>query len=321
MKYVETVLGPVESSNIGVALMHEHIVASGAGVPENYPELYAESFYETAMADLKNIKANGIDTIVDAAPYDLGRDPKTLHALAGNTGVNIIACTGFFMDLSPFLGTYTADQLARCMIKDLAKGMGGTSIKAGMIKGVMDNEGPTKGRELQHRAAAIASNETGAPVFMHTLPQKETARYQLAFLKAEGIRMERVKVDHCLETTDLDYIRWIADQGVWLGVERLPRIALPGDYGVATETRIRMVKQMIDAGLADRMMLSHDFSSTSTLWDTKSYEERVYVDSLIPGRWLFIQNYAMKRLLEMGVDEKTLDKIYKENPRRFFEGC
>ena len=198
--------------------------------PENYPELYVDGYYEMALRDLKALKDNGIDTIVDTAPFDLGRDYKTLHSLAQDSGMNIIATTGFFLDLSPMLGTYNADQLARCMVKDLTKGMGGTTIKAGMIKAVMDMEGPTKGRELQHRAAAIASNETGRPVFMHTLAFKETARHQLGFLKAEGINMDRVKVDHCLETTDIDYIKWIADQGVWLGVERLPRIALAGDY-------------------------------------------------------------------------------------------
>ena len=82
-----------------------------------------------------------------------------------------------------------------------------------------------------------------------------------------------------------------------------------------------MVKTMIDAGLSDRMLLSHDFASTSTLWDTKSQEERDYVDSLIPGRWLFIKDYVSKRLLELGVDQGVLNKIFTENPRRFFEGC
>ncbi len=321
MKYVQTVTGPLETSKIGFSLMHEHVVASAAGIPENYPELYVKGYYEKALKDLKDLKANGIELIVDTAPYDLGRDPRTLKELAEKSGMNIVATTGFFMDLSPMLGNYTPDDLAACMIKDLKKGMSGTDIKAGMIKGVMDMEGPTKGREIQHRAAAIASNETGTPVFMHTLAFKQTARFQLEFLKAEGIDMNRVKVDHCLETTDLDYIKWIADQGVWLGVERLPCLHLPHEHGVATETRIKMVKQMIDAGMADQMLLSHDTGVLSTMWNTKSPEELEFIESLAPQHWLFIKDYVIVKLLEMGVDETVLNKICYENPRRFFEGC
>ena len=35
MKTVNTVLGPLETSKIGFALMHDHILASIGGVPAN----------------------------------------------------------------------------------------------------------------------------------------------------------------------------------------------------------------------------------------------------------------------------------------------
>ncbi len=322
MNSIETVCGPVAVDKLGFTLMHEHVIASNAGIPENYPQMYRRDYIDFLTKDLAALKQNQIDTIVDATPYDLGRDPKRLKPLSEATGVNIICCTGFFFQLNPSYGKWTPEQIARLQIDDLTKGMAGTDIKAGMIKAVMDAEGPTPGRRLLHHAAGIASKETGAPIFLHSNPLFETGRYQLALLKEAGADVRRIKLDHMLETTDMDYIQWAYDQGVWLGCERLPRVVAPGDaYGTGTDARIRTLKAMIDAGMADRMILSHDFSGITPIFDTLKPHERDAFDEQIPGRWLFIKDCVFPRLVEMGVDSDVLYRMNTVNPRRFLEGC
>lgn len=321
MGTVQTVTGPIESTRLGFTLMHEHLVSSQTGIPENYPQLYREDAYGQVLRDLAQMKENGISTVVEATPFDLGRDAPMLRRVAAKSGVNIIACTGFFMEPAPMLGSYSAAAFARLFIDDATKGIAGTDIKAGIIKTAMDKEGPTPGRQLIHRAVAIAARETGLPVMLHSYPQEEMGRHQLRFMREEGLDLSRVKVDHCLETTDMDYLRWLYDQGCWLGVDRLPIITGAGNYCVATETRIKTMHRMLEAGFADRMLLSHDFMSTSTYFDHQATPEaQQYIDGLNPHRFMFLQKVAFPQLEAWGVSHDLLMKIVTENPRRFFDG-
>lgn len=320
MRKIQTVCGEVSTDTITGALVHEHVLASAAGIPENYPQLFGADFMYRAKKQLLAIKENGINTIVDASPYDLGRDPKRLQELSQQTGVQIICTTGMFFDLTGSFGRFGEDRIAQLMIDDLTCGMAGTQIRAGVIKAVMDRECDTPGRILQHHAAANASCETGCPIFLHSASELETGRYQIPRLLEAGAKPEKIRIDHILDTTNMEYISWLYDQGVWLGADRLPRIRFAHEHFVSTQARLKTVKAMIDAGMADRMLFSHDAGAVSTLWDTVDEQTLQFVrDEVIPDGWLYIQNHAVPALIEMGVDEGVLHQILFENPRRFFE--
>lgn len=318
---VQTVRGSISVDELGFCLMHEHVLASAAGIPENYPQMYQKDWLQSLVGDLKSLKENGVSTIVDASPFDLGRDPKRLKLAAEQADINIICCSGFFFELNACLGNWTEEQIAQMQIDDLTKGIGDTGIRAGLIKAIMDQEGATPGRRFLHHAAGMASIETGIPVFLHSNPLYETGRDQIRLLREVGVDPAMIKLDHILETTNMDYIKWCYDQGVWLGCERIPRVVIPGDpYGVQVETRIKTAKAMIDAGMADRMIFSHDFSGITPVFDTLNPKDRAEFDTQIPGRWLYLKNSFFPRLVEMGVDASVLHQTNVENPRRFFAG-
>ena len=44
MSVVNTVLGPIDTSNLGFTLMHEHVMCQ-AFVADNYPELFGNQLY------------------------------------------------------------------------------------------------------------------------------------------------------------------------------------------------------------------------------------------------------------------------------------
>ena len=46
MSTVNSVLGPIDTANLGFTLMHEHLINSSAGVPREYPELLRRGFME-----------------------------------------------------------------------------------------------------------------------------------------------------------------------------------------------------------------------------------------------------------------------------------
>ena len=80
MTTVNCVLGPVDTADLGFTLMHEHLINSSAGIPQNYPELLRRGFMERVpnfmdriVTALTQAKEEGIDTIVDATTFDMGR--------------------------------------------------------------------------------------------------------------------------------------------------------------------------------------------------------------------------------------------------------
>lgn len=320
MKTVQTVLGPVATDQLGSVLMHEHICTSSMGVGTHYPQLYAADYEQRILRDLETMRDNGITTVVDASPVCLGRDVRVLERVSRQTGVHIIATTGWWGCEPPYVGPTTAEQWARCFADDITKGCDSTDIKAGILKAAMDKEGPTEWKKKIHYAVGLAHLETGAKIMLHTYCPTETPRFQLQFLKDVGVDMNHVVVDHIPETTDLDFVKWIYDQGVWLGMDRLPIVQLPGSYAVATDTRIKFIKTMLDAGMGDRMLFSHDFMSTSTLYDNQPEDVQAYVAAQCPDRFLFLKNYIFPKLGEMGVDPEALWQMTIDHPRAFFEG-
>ena len=320
MKTVETVGGAVATDQLHSVLMHEHICTSSMGIATHYPQFYVSDYEERIIRDLNTMKENGIMTVVDATPVCLGRDVRVLKRVSEVTGVNIIATTGWWGGEPPYVGPTTAEQWAQCFVDDLTIGCDGTDIKAGILKAAMDKEGPTEWKVKTHRAVGMAQKETGKKIMLHTYCPTETPRYQLQILKECGVDMNNVVVGHIPETTDLDFVKWIYDQGVWLGIDRLPIVLLPGSYAVATDTRIKFIKTMLDAGMGDRMLFSHDFMSTSTLFDAQTPEILDFVAQQCPDRFLFIKKHVFPKLAEMGVDPEYLWNLTIENPRRFFEG-
>ncbi len=320
MKTVQTVTGKVNTDRLGSVLMHEHIYSSSMGIALSYPQLYFEGTEEKIERDLIELKEGGISTVVDATPVGLGRDVKGLKRASEKTGVNIIATTGWWGVEPPYAGPIPEDKWAQAFIDDIQKGCDGTDIRAGILKAAMDKEGPTPWNIKTHHAAGIASKQTGAKIMLHTYCPTETPRHQLRLLKEVGVDMNNVAVDHIPETTDLDFVKWIYDQGVWLGIDRLPIISLPGEYAVAAETRIRFIKVMLDAGMGDRMLFSHDIFSMSTLFDWQPEDVKKEIALICPEKFLYIKKIVFGKLADMGVDPDYLWNLTIDNPRRFFEG-
>lgn len=320
MKTVMTVTGEMSTEKLGSVLMHEHLITSCVGVALNYPQLYREDYEERVLRDLKAAKAGDIDTIVDATPITLGRDVKGLKRVSELSGVNVICTSGWWGQPLPYAGPIPEEKWAQAFIDDVKIGCDGTDIKAGILKAAMDKEGCTPWNTLAHHAVGLAQVETGVKVMLHTYCPMETPRHQLRLLKEVGVDMNDVAVDHIPETTDLDFVKWIYDQGVWLGIDRMPILSFPGEYAVATETRIKFIKAMLDAGMGDRMLFSHDINSCSTLFDYQPEDIQKEISSKCPQQYLFIKEVVFRKLEEMGVDYDYLWNLTIENPRKFFEG-
>jgi len=78
MPKIQTVRGPIDSAQLGVTLMHEHVFVLDTEILQNYPEEWGDEEQRVAGAidRLNELKSRGVDTIVDLTVTGLGRcDP------------------------------------------------------------------------------------------------------------------------------------------------------------------------------------------------------------------------------------------------------
>ncbi len=314
MTIINSVLGPLDTASLGVTLMHEHILSSSAGIPQDYPELLDGDYMDRIVDGLNKAKAGGINTIVDATTLDLGRDVRVLFEASRRSGINIIACTGWWMEKPRFLSGFLIDRFAQGFIRDIREGISGTSIKAGILKGASDIAGVTPDQEKVLRAVARAHLETGVPIMLHSYSPGQVGRRQLAILKEEGVDLRRVKMDHSNDTTDLEYLMWILEQGCYLGLDRYP------GENASPLARTRTLKALIDAGYAGRLCLSHDWSLARYTADDSPIGSPGKREKRNPHGYLYIENVVFPQLREMGVSEKAIGRLLVDSPRNFFEG-
>ncbi len=258
MSSINSVLGSLDTKNLGFTLMHEHVMSQGF-VARDYPELLGERFLDRIVDGIAAARQGGVATIVDATTFDLGRDVAVLAEVSRKTNVNIIACTGWWMNLPQYLAGTSPDLYADLFVREIQEGIAGTGIKAGILKSAADFGGVTATGEIMLRAVARAHLRTQVPIMLHSYAPEQVAKRQLAILKEEGVDLNRVAVDHVNDTQDLEYLYWLLEQGCYLGMDRYPGLNL------SSPARTETMKRLIDAGWVDHLLPSHDFGLVTPL--------------------------------------------------------
>src|SRR3984893_18516112 len=257
MASVETVAGRIGGEDLGLTLIHEHFFSSDEAVTIQWPHVRdRDREYELALESAEAVKRHGVKTVVEPTAMLLGRDIPALQRLAGDTGLQIVACTGIYTyDYLPqFLLNRDADFIAGLFVHDIEQGMQGTDARAAFIKCAADEPGVNERIEKVHRAAARASLQTGAPIMAHSRPASGTGPRQGEIFLEEGVDPEKIQIAHTGDTDDLDYIERLLATGVYIGLDR---------YGIdlflPTDRRNATVSELLRRGYAERMFISQDF--------------------------------------------------------------
>ena len=316
MDKINSVLGEISPEQLGFTLMHEHVMISASGLYTSHPDLLGQDREARAIESLKNAKAAGIDSIVDATTFDLGRNADLLKHVSKESGVNIINVTGWWLDVPRFLQGVSVDQMAKEFVQDIEQGFRGTDIKAGILKCAADSDGVTEHLEVMARAVSRAHVATGLPMMVHSFPTGQIGRQQIKIFKEEGVDLTRVKIDHSNDTTDIEYLKWLLDQGCYLGMDRYP-----GKL-VSPQMRTVTLKKLIDAGYGDRLCPSHDCicltvmkaNADGSMPTEHEYERRNR------DKYLYIHRQVIPDLLQLGVTDVQINQLFVENPKRFFAG-
>lgn len=317
---VQTVLGPLDASKLGVTLPHEHI-ADGPDVLNRWPKAWGgrAEFVSKAVEKLKLVKAAGVSTIVDLTTYDVGRDIRFLEEVSRKSGLNTIACTGqrFFPPQDPHVSmpARTIAGLTEFFVKEIGQGIDGTAIKAGVIKiGIITNR-PTALEETGLRAAAKASKATGVPIRTHTDAVHRAGESHAAILEDEGVDPARVSFDHSDGSGEMDYFLGLVKRGYSLGMDHVHR-GTAANSQPSFERRAECIKLLIDAGFSGKIFLSQDAEFGGFLLPQGSRNWREKID---PAEgMLFATQRLIPHLKKIGVSDRDIHTMTVENPRSFF---
>src|SRR5229473_4077873 len=163
MTKIETVRGPIDSSQLGTTLMHEHVFVLDTEILQNYPEEWGqeEKRISDAVARLNELKARGVDAIVDLTVIGLGRYIPRIQRIAEQTQIQIIVAAGIYTycDL-PFFFHYRGpgtvlggpELITEMFVRDIETGIADTGVRAGILKCATDEPGITPGVERILRA-------------------------------------------------------------------------------------------------------------------------------------------------------------------------
>jgi phosphotriesterase-related protein len=313
---VETVRGPVDISALGRTLMHEHVFVLQPEALQNFGHVWGSRYWDEdvrvadAIEKLRAVRAAGIETIVDATAYGLGRFVPRLQRINAEVDLNLIVATGVyaFLELPNFLGYRGVDAIVELFVRELREGIDDTGVKAAFIKCAVERHGIVGDIPRVLAAVSAAAVETGAPVMVHTNADAKTGVPVLEALTSAGVEPSRIVIAHAGDSNDLGYLRAIADTGAWLGCDRFNIEHFNPD-----ERRIETLVRLLAEGYGDRVHLSHDAACfiDFMVGDPAFAEER--------PDYLHISTKVLPALRSAGVTDNQIDEMMIVNPRRFFD--
>ena len=331
-----TVNGPIEPHQLGVTLMHEHLLFTclmwflegnhrGLGsdsyvpvTPHNaallreFPYRSRDNLINTdwrlSAQEIRRFKMALGRSVVDSSNLGLGRDVWGLRKIADDVGINIISGTGYYVDHAHpwYVDSMTAEELAEGMIGDITTGADGTDIRCGIIGEIGTSDPVTHNEWKVLEAAAITHHATGAAIQIHALHEQRLMPSILEFLiEDHGVHPSRVIAGHLdLCTDDRPYLEEIAGYDTFLELDDWGHPCPTDGVYVSDEDRMSTVEWMVEDGLGDKLLFAHDIGLKARLSSFGG-----------PG-WDHIMNVILPSLRQRGMPVDTLYGAVIDNPAR-----
>jgi phosphotriesterase-related protein len=290
---VDTVLGPVAAADLGVTLVHEHLLvdtrteaqkADGHGSEplalHNYylsrrnddnPYCLVLDSVSEAADELRHFSAAGGGTVVEVTPICLGRQPSRLTEVSRASGVRIVMGGGFYEHAyhDARVHDWPVERLADLIVTDCVEGVveqPGTAVKAGVIGEVGLGWPMAECERKALVAAAHAQARTGKALIIHPGRHPDAPREALEVAMGAGADPARVMMSHLDRTLDDPAaVADLAKRGAFVSFDLFGHessfypysaFAMPNDA-----MRLKLVRAVADLGYADHVVVSQDIYS------------------------------------------------------------
>lgn len=315
MNTVMTVTGPVPAQSLGFCQCHEHLAIRRGVSCEVSPVLLIDDGAKSAAEALELVRRGG-GTVVDAQPGGCGRMEQVLLQISRETGLNIIASTGFhklcFYPGQHWLYERDRDELAEIFTNELTQGMytdtdtefhpDRCSSRAGIVKMALDKENLSPVYRKLFSAGAAAALVSGAPAMVH-IEQDSDPLELFRFLISLGLPPDQMIFCHMDRAVpDLSIHRQLLGEGVFLEYDTIGRFKYHSD-----QRELAIFQDMLEAGFENQLLFSLD----TTRARLKSYDpQAVGLDYLLTT--------FVPMMLEQGITREQIEKISHHNFVRVF---
>lgn len=300
---LNTILGQIDAEESFVWDAHVHLWGSPYHSVSD-PDLILKD-EAASTEELKRFYAAGGNIVAEFSTYDFGRDWSVLRRISKNTGVHIIAGSGFYRSegLESLLASKTKKEWVGYVTNECLNGEEKTGAKPSFLKWSTSFCDITEAEKESGSIIAEVHNETGLPVVTHT--QRGTmVKEQIQFLKNNGVDFSKLLISHIDMRTDLcaDSFLEVLDTGAHVSIDQLGK----PKYG-NEETKINIILELCNRGYSDQILLATDIGRKSNF--------KVLGGS--PGIE-HIPAVAMGMLRDAGCSEALLKKLVSINPTLFY---
>jgi phosphotriesterase-related protein len=340
---VMTVTGEIDAGELGVTLMHEHLLndcsscwnppgpedVEGLEIAEspvrmeylgrlrNDPFLSRDNCrlddVDTAIAEASRFTTAGGRTIVEQTCAGIGRDPRGLVRIARETELNIVMGCGFYLEPShpDTVRGMSAEAVAEHIEREIRDGIDG--VRPGIIGEIGVSAAFTAVEEKVLRGAARAQARTGLPLSVHLPGWERHGHRVLDVAGEEGADSHVTVLCHMNPSLDdVSYQHSLADRGAWLEYDMVGLEYYFADQDAqspADEDNARAVAALVRAGYRDRLLLSGDVFIKTMLVRYGGYG----YDHLLTS--------FPARLMRHGLSPLDVERLLVHNPAAVFRAA
>ena len=306
---VNTVLGQKSHETLGITDAHNHVwIGATPGADAAAPVL---DQFDLIRNELLSYRAAGGGTLLDCQPGGCGRDINQLIRLSKESGVNIIASTGFhrrkYYPADYWLFGAQTSKIADHLIAECRVGLeeySGNKEKprAGFIKIALEADWKDT-PQAAVEAAAAAACETGMLLEIHT-ERGQLAEKAVLYFTDQGVAPHQLVLCHIDKRPDYSLHAELSRFGVLLEYDTFFRPKYQPELNVWP-----LILTMVNAGLSDHIALATDMAEAEMY---KSIANGPGLASL-PGS-------IQTRLDQMGIPLKSIQQMLGENIARRLAG-
>lgn len=337
---VMTVNGPIPAADMGVTLMHEHLLNDCRcwwNAPKEkerqhlaHAKVHAGILGELRMDPFVNLHNCGLDdpqltiaellpfkkaggrTVVDPTCRGIGRDPRKLREISAATGLHIVMGSGYYLQKShpAPLKSMSKTDVADELVREALEGVDGTDAKIGLIGEIGVSSDFTPDEEKSLRGAAQAQARTKLPIMVHLPAWFRLGGRVLDIIAEEGGDLAHTVLCHMNPSgEDVAYQTDCAKRGAFIEYDMISMDFWYADQQVqcpSDEDNARAIKRLIDQGLLERLLLSQDVFLKMMLTHYGGFG------------YAYVVTHFVERLKRHGVTDGQISTLLIDNPRRVF---
>ncbi len=312
---IQTVLGRIAAADLGVVDAHTHVIRTGGPLVDSSKDFLLASV-DKAVDELNDFKSFGGCAVVDMTPSAPGRNAEMMAEVSKQTGVHVIASTGFidwalYPGQRAWMEQESVESLASLIAAEVEEGIDaynycGPIVKrgapcAGVIKLVTGYQYITAFQQRMIEASALAHKQTGAPISVHT-EQGTMVLELVAELSKQGVDPEAVIIGHTFLNPDPGYQRAMAETGVYLIQDGPGRVK----YYPESNT-VEQIERFLSDGFGGQLLFASD-SSKASYWKACGGG---------PGHSYILDKF-IPRLHKAGIPESATNAMLLDNAAKAF---